>query len=118
MDYDVLACRLMKEFGWTIEYTLNLTYPVFVNLFGLVKRVRADSAIDEFYYPYLAAKWGEGCREALFSLRGDIFLPDGDAPRNGPEKWSPEDLKRAERKLDRILAKRRKEMEAAAQGAV
>ena len=51
----------MREFGWTIEYTLNLTFPVFLELSLMLRRIRCDSAIDEFYTPYAAVKLGGKC---------------------------------------------------------
>lgn len=67
----------MREFGWTIEYTLNLSYPVFFELFTLISRVRADAAIDGVYIPYVAAKCGRGLKKHLFDTRGSFFLGGG-----------------------------------------
>ena len=66
----------MKEFGWTIEYTLSLTYPVFLDLCDLIKRVRYDSAVDEFFTPYVAGKYGGKNSKFLFDGRGSMYLND------------------------------------------
>lgn len=68
----------MREFGWTIDYVLGLTYPVFFDLFGLIRRIRMDSAIDEFYTPYSAAKYGGKCAKNLFNGRGAITIAEND----------------------------------------
>jgi len=99
----------MKEFGWTIEYTLDLTYPVFIELFGLIRRVRADSAIDEFFHPYTAGKYGGDCQKTLFRMRGDFY--DGGSPEAA---FSPEALKRAEERLDAITRAREEALARAA----
>ncbi len=88
----------MKEFGWTIEYTLDLTYPVFIELFSLIRRIRADSAIDEFYHPYTAGKFGGKCQRLLYDARGGFYAEDS-AEQSA---FSPEALKRAEERLDVI----------------
>ena len=69
----------MKEFGWSIEYTLSLSFPVFLDLFDLIRRVRFDAAIDEFFTSYGAAKYGGKCSKTLFDGRGSIVLTDGKA---------------------------------------
>jgi len=99
----------MKEFGWTIEYTLNLTYPVFIELFSLIRRVRADSAIDEFYHPYTAGKYGGECQRLLFRSRGGFYLDESQK-----EAFSPEALKRAEERLDAITRSREEALTKAA----
>ena len=63
----------MREFGWTIVYTLSLSFPVFLELFGLIRRVRYDAAIDEFYLPYAAAKAGGRSAKRLFKGVGDVI---------------------------------------------
>lgn len=97
----------MKEFGWTIEYTLALTFPVFLDLFGLIRRARLDDAIDSFYTPYAAAKYGKECSKELFKGRGDLFLSDdgADAGSAGGPGYTKEQLARANRKLNRIIKK-------------
>lgn len=70
----------MREFGWTIDYVLGLTFPVFFDLFGLIRRIRMDAAIDEFYMPYSAAKYGGKCAKNLFDGRGTITIADNEQP--------------------------------------
>jgi hypothetical protein len=74
----------MKEFGWSIEYTLSLTYPVFISLFGLIRQTRFDATIDEFYTPYAAAKYGGKCHKFLFDGRGEFII-------NGSKKFAVSD---------------------------
>lgn len=98
----------MKEFGWTIEYVLALSYPVFLNLFMLIKRCRYDSAIDEFYTPYAAVKFGGKPSKHLFSGRGDIFIGSSENTT-----YTPEMVKKAEDRLRTIIEKRQKLLEKA-----
>ena len=99
----------MKEFGWSIEYVLNLTYPVFLELFHLIKRCRYDAAVDEFYTPYAAVKFGGKASNSLFSIRGDIFL----TPYSEEADYSPEAIKKAEEKMRKIIEKRQRALEKA-----
>lgn len=94
----------MKEFGWSIEYVLSLSFPVFFDLFGLIKRVRYDSAIDEFYTPYAAVKFGGKCGKHLFDGRGSIILSDQNTQK--PRDYTPEMLRRANRKLKALMKAR------------
>lgn len=103
----------MHAFGWSIEYTLGLTWPVFIDLFELIKRVRLDNAVDGMYIPYSAAKYGKDCARALFDGRGTYYLK-GDVPQY---TYSEEDVKRARARMRRIQRQRQKAMEAAAVGA-
>lgn len=97
----------MKEFGWTIEYTLNLTYPVFLDLFNLIRRVRLDAAIDEFYTPYGAAKFGGKCSKALFDGRGSMFVKNAlELPKN-QEEVTPQMIERANERFQKIMEQRR-----------
>ena len=96
----------MKEFGWSIEYTLSLTFPVFLNLFDLIRRVRFDAAIDEFFTPYGAAKYGGKCSKTLFDGRGSIMLSDKPTPARNTEEITPEMIERANSKLRRLMAER------------
>lgn len=98
----------MKEFGWTIEYTLSLTYPVFLDLFGLIHRIRMDAAIDEFYMPYGAAKYGGKCSKLLFDGRGSMYL--GTTNRKGPEheEVTPEMIEKANERFKKIIESRKK----------
>ena len=104
----------MKEFGWTIEYTLNLSYPVFLNLFSLIRRVRCDSAIDQFYTPYAAAKSGGKVLESLFKGRGNFTLQSV----NQPAPYTPEMVEKANAKLRKIIEEREKKLAKAAQRSV
>lgn len=97
----------MKEFGWTIEYVLSLTFPVFLNLFCLITRCRYDSAIDEFYMPYGAVKYGGKAQQHLFSVRGDIFIG------HEPEDVTPEMIERANAKLRKVMEKYQGKLEEA-----
>lgn len=106
----------MREFGWTIEYVLGLSYPVFFELFGLIRRVRLDSAIDEFYLPYAAAKYGGKCQKNLFDGRGGFFLLGDDRkPESESKGYSKRDLKIANERLNRIIKQREEELAKAAQ---
>lgn len=96
----------MKEFGWTIEYTLNLTYPVFLNLFSLIRRIRFDAAIDQVYTPYAAAKYGGKTSQHLFDGRGSFTLKN----EAQTEKVTPEMIERANEKLRKIIAEREKKL--------
>lgn len=96
----------MKEFGWTIDYVLSLTYPVFLDLFTLIKRCRYDAAIDEFYTPYAAVKFGGKASKHLFSIRGDVFVGS-----TANVSYTPEAAKKAEEKLRAIIEKRQRNLE-------
>ncbi len=96
----------MKEFGWTIEYTLNLTYPVFLNLFSLIRKIRCDAAIDQVYMPYAAAKYGGKASQHLFDGRGSFTLKN----EVETEKVTPEMIERANEKLRKIIAEREKKL--------
>lgn len=102
----------MREFGWTIEYTLNLTFPVFLELSLMLRRIRCDSAIDEFYTPYAAVKLGGKCSKRLFEGRGSFLLDGVTGASSGEE--SPEQVSRALEKLRKIMEKRRSEIKGAA----
>ena len=64
----------MREFGWYIEYTLGLSFPVFVDLFELIRKARADAAIDGVYLPYAAAKYGGKASKRLHELADCLYL--------------------------------------------
>lgn len=96
----------MKEFGWTIEYTLNLTYPVFLNLFSLIRRIRFDAAIDQVYTPYAAAKYGGKASQHLFDGRGSFMLKS----EAKLEEITPKMIERANNKLRKIIAEREKKL--------
>lgn len=95
----------MREFGWTIEYVLSLSFPVFLNLFGLISRCRADAAVDEFYTPYGAVKFGGKASKHLFELKGEIYL------EREKEKITPELLEKANKKLRKVMAKYNSKLE-------
>ncbi len=79
----------MSQFKWTIEYTLNLTYPVFFELGLMIDRIRADQTIDEIYSGYSAAKYGKACAENLFKRRGSFTIRPETLP------YTDDDLKKA-----------------------
>lgn len=100
----------MKEFSWSIEYVMSLTFPVFFNLFGLIRRIRMDSAIDEFYIPYAAVKFGGKCARNLFDGRGSITLSDhGD--KSGAHEITEEMIRKANRKLRALMKKRQEALQ-------
>ena len=106
----------MREFGWTIEYTLSLSFPIFMDLFELIRRVRYDAAIDGVFTPYCAAKFGGKCAKALFDGRGSIILGATESTTSGHEKITKAMIKKANEKLKRIIAEREAAMAAAASG--
>lgn len=100
----------MYTFGWTIEYTLALPFPVFLNLFVLIRRVRFDAAIDEFYTPYGAAKYGGKCAKTLFEGRGPLMLTENAAKASSaagrkPEKVTQSMIRAAMKKALAIAAR-------------
>lgn len=99
----------MKEFGWTIEYVLSLTFPVFFDLFGLIRRIRMDAAIDEFYTPYGAVKFGGKCAEHLFKERGSVILKEETAVKN--KEITPAMIRKANRRLRALMKQRQQELE-------
>ena len=107
----------MKAFGWTIEYTLSLTFPVFLELFELIRRVRMDAAIDEFYTPYSAVKFGGKCAKTLFDGRGRIwFSESGKSAGRAPEKVTPAMIRKALKKAQTIAARNQERLAEAAAG--
>ena len=106
----------MKEFGWTIEYTLSLTFPVFLDLFELIRRVRFDAAIDEFFTPYGAAKYGGKCSKALFNGRGSIMIPDTDKTSAKQHDVTPDMVERARQRLEMLMTERGAKLAQAAAG--
>ena len=107
----------MREFGWTIEYTLSLSFPVFLDLFDLIRRVRYDAAIDGVFMPYSAAKFGGKCSKALFDGRGSVIMGK-DKPIRNPEKITKAIIKRTDEKMRRIIAEREAAMAKAASGSM
>ena len=104
----------MKEFGWSIEYTLSLTYPVFISLFGLIRQTRFDAAIDEFYTPYAAAKYGGKCHKFLFDGRGDFVINGTEQIKLSNEEITPEMIERANARLRAEIEKHNKKLAEAA----
>ena len=104
----------MKEFGWSIEYTLSLTYPVFISLFGLIRQTRFDAAIDEFYTPYAAAKYGGKCHKFLFDGRGDFVIDGTEKIKPSNEEITPEMIERANARLRAEIEKHNKKLAEAA----
>lgn len=90
----------MREFGWTIDYVLGLTFPVFFDLFGLIRRIRMDAAIDEFYTPYAAVKLGGKYADNLFGERGSVIITDDYSITH---EITAEELENANRKLLAII---------------
>lgn len=106
----------MKEFGWTIEYTLNLTFPVFFDLFGLIRRIRLDAAIDEFYTPYGAVKFGGKCAKHLFDGRGSYLLNEKGTAAGQTEEVTDEMIERARKKLRAIMERNQAKLSETASG--
>ena len=107
----------MKEFGWTIEYTLSLPFPVFLDLFELIRRIRFDAAIDEFFTPYGAAKYGGKMSKTLFDGRGSIMLKDEKKEMSrSTEEVTPEMIEKANKKLLRLMEERAAALAKAAAG--
>lgn len=77
-----------------------------MGLSAMIRRIRADHAIDEFYMPYAAAKCGKECSNSLFSLRGTMFIEDNTVP-----SFTDEQLEKARQRLNAIHEKRRREAE-------
>ena len=98
----------MREFSWSIEYTLSLSFPVFLYLTSIIKRIRADNAIDSFFSPYVAAKAGKSAVDSLFQSAGSFFLET--APEAGSEEITPEKIKAAKERMDRIIAAREQQL--------
>ena len=88
----------MFAFGWTIEYTLALTWPVFLDLFALIKRARLDNAVDAVYTPYCAGKYGKACTKFMLSGRGKWYVEE-----EPDYSYSEEDLRRAQEVMDRTI---------------
>lgn len=106
----------MREFGWSIEYVLNLTYPVFMSLFALIKRVRLDAAVDEFYMPYGAAKCGGKLSKMFFDGQGSMYL-DERKKNIVQQEVTPQAIKKANARLQQIMENRRIKAEKIAENA-
>ena len=92
----------MRCFGWTVEYVLGLSWPVFTALTGLVSRTRLDEAVDTVYSGYSAGKFGGKSAEALFRGRGDWF----ETPEVDYDAIDQEALLKARERMARIQAKK------------
>lgn len=102
----------MREFSWDIDYVLSLSFPVFLYLTSIIKRIRADYAVDTFFTAYVAAKTGKSAVDNLFKTAGSFFL---DSPhQESAEPITPEKLKAAESWLERIIEERERKLEQAA----
>ena len=101
----------MREFAWSIEYTLSLSFPVFLYLTSIIKRIRADNAIDSVFTPYVAAKAGKSAVDTLFKTAGSFFLDMDEAPEKKSEEITPEKLKAAEERMARIIAARERQLQ-------
>ncbi len=102
----------MREFSWDIEYTLSLSFPVFLYLTSIIKRIRTDNAIDSVFSPYVAAKAGKSAVDSLYKSAGSFFLET--APDTSTEEITPEKLKAAEERMARIIAARERQLRDAA----
>lgn len=99
----------MKEFGWTIQYVMSLTFPIFFDLFSLIRKARYDAAIDEFYTPYAAVKYGGKCSQHLFAGRGSFLL---ELPNHSKTKdYTPAQLRKANAKLQKLMKLQQKRLE-------
>ncbi|MBE6370773.1 MAG: hypothetical protein E7055_01700 [Lentisphaerae bacterium] len=102
----------MREFAWDIEYTLSLSFPVFLYLTSIIKRIRADNAIDSVFSPYVAAKAGKSAVDSLFKSAGSFFLES--APETSTEEITPEKIRKAEARMAKIIADREEALRKAA----
>lgn len=71
----------------------------------MLKRIRADKAIDEFYNPYAAVKFNKECVDTLFKSRGSIFVEPGD---NVKLTYTPDQLAKAKERMRQITEDRKK----------
>jgi len=103
----------MREFSWDIDYVLSLSFPVFLYLTSIIKRIRADYAVDTFFTAYVAAKTGKSAVDNLFKTAGSFFL---DARHKvSAEPVTPEKLKAAEDWMQKIIAAQERKLAEAAQ---
>lgn len=100
----------MLAFGWDIEYVTSLSFPVFLYLTGILKRVRTEYAIDSFFAPYVAAKAGKSAVDNLYKTAGSFYI---EKPVY-QEPVTPENLKLAHERLDRMIAAREQQLANAA----
>ncbi len=84
---------------------MNLNYTLFMGLYSMISRLRADKAIDEFFTPYIAAKYGKECSDSLFKTRGSIFKE----PEPQDLNYTEEQVQNARKILENIIRKREKE---------
>ena len=103
----------MHEFGWEIDYVLSLSFPVFLYLTSIIKRVRADYAIDTFFTAYVAAKSGRASVDILYRTAGSFFLDV--SPAVSREPITPETIKTAEDRMQKIIAAQERKLAEASQ---
>lgn len=96
----------MREFGWTIEYTLNLTFPVFLNLSNMLSRIRCDASIDENYKPYVSGKFGGKAAKDYFKTAGTFFLEERTTASVDKTEITPEIIDKANQKLRDLMKAR------------
>lgn len=99
----------MSAFGWTIEYTLALSWPVFMDLFPLIRRIRIDAGIDGVFTPYCAGKYGKSFCTDMFKARGGLYIN-----AQAEYQYSDADVSRAKRRLRKILRARENQLAEAA----
>lgn len=80
---------------------MNLSFPVFLYLTTILKRIRADYAIDTVFSPYVAAKCGKKAVDDLFKTAGTFFI---EKTVDYDQEIDPEALKAAQERLKRIIA--------------
>lgn len=104
----------MREFGWSIEYTLSLPFPMFLNITAMIQRVRSDAAIDGMYVPYIAAKTGGKASRHLFDARGNFMISETSGATKNNET-TVEMVERANKKLQEINQKWQRRLEGVTQ---
>ena len=102
----------MREFGWDIRYVTSLSFPVFLYLTTIIKRIRSDNAVDSVFAPYVAAKAGKSAVDSLFRSAGTFYLDT--VPAESQEEITPELLKAAEERMQKIIAAREQQLAEAA----
>lgn len=103
--------RICRCYGWTLEYVLSLTCPQFFRLSSAVRRVRLDETIDTVYAGYTAGKYGGKASDGLFKGRGSFTLAYGEDDGPTVPKYTPEQLKKTQERLDRYLKQKQLEAE-------
>jgi|GEM_PF-6535328 len=103
----------MHEFGWEIDYVLSLSFPVFLYLTSIIKRVRADYAVDTFFTAYVATKAGKSAVDSLYRTAGSFYLDF--SPAVSREPITPEKIKAAEDRMQKLIAAQERKLAEAAQ---